>query len=355
MITGPGRVPGAAEVDQDRVQRACRGDEQPVALGAAEGEVGHDLGHVQFSDPRAVRVEAVQPVRRRRPDAAAVVEADAVEVAGVAGREDLAAGERGVAAPLEDPDVLAPAVDDVEPALVRGERQPVGPVEVVGHHLHGPAARVEPVHVTGADLTVGPEALVVAVDAVTRVGEPQRAVRALDDVVGTVQPLAVPVVGEHGDGAVMLGPGHPARALLAADQPALPVDGVAVGVAGRLAEHAHRAGGLVPAQDPVVRDVAEHQVAPGREVGGALGPAAAGVQAFQPLVPAAGPEPLIEHLEPRLDRVPHRILAAVGEPSSPIIARYRAFVAASRPGSETAVAGRPCRHYSPSARARGDV
>src|SRR2546429_4966027 len=46
---------------------------------------------------------------------------------------------------------------------------------------------------------------VVAVDAVTRVGEPQRAVRALDDVVRAVQPLAVPVVGEHGDAAVMLG------------------------------------------------------------------------------------------------------------------------------------------------------
>src|SRR5262249_50203191 len=151
---------------------------------------------------------------------------------------------------------------DVERVLVCGERQSVGPVEVVGHYLHGAAGRVDPVHVAGADLAVGPVAFVVGVDAVTRVSEPQRAVRALDDVVGTVQPLAIPVVGEPGDRPVVLGPGPPARALLAPHQPALPVDGVTVGVAGRLAEHAYRAAGLVPAQDPVVRNVAEHHIAP---------------------------------------------------------------------------------------------
>ncbi|HEY9412122.1 MAG TPA: hypothetical protein VIP77_21265 [Jiangellaceae bacterium] len=130
-------------------------------------------------------------------------------------------------------------------------------------------------------------------------------VGVLDDVVGAVQALAVVALGQHGGAAVMLDPGHPALALLAADEPAQPIDGVPVGVSGGLAPHADRTRGLVPAQDAVVRDVAEQEVAAGREVGGPLGPAAAGEQALHPLVAVARPEPLVDHLEPRLDNVRH--------------------------------------------------
>src|SRR5262249_52236744 len=77
------------------------------------------------------------------------------------------------------------------------------------------------------------------------------------------------------------------------------------------AENAHRVGGLVPAEDPVVRDVAEDEIAPGGEVGGSLGPPAPRVQAFHPVIPATAPEPLVEHLELRLERLPHRILPAI--------------------------------------------
>ncbi len=230
--------------------------EQVVALSAAEGEVGHDLRNMELSDQRAVRVEAVQPVRSRRPDPAACVETDAVEGASIAGYEDLTAVERGGAGHAEDPDVLAPAVGNVKLPFVCGERQPVGALEVVRDYLQRSGGRVKPVHVTGADLTVGPVAFVVAVDAIARVGEPQRAVGTLDDVVRAVQPLAIPAVREHGDRPVMLGAGDPAATLLAADQAALPVDGVPVGIASRMAEDASRTGGLIPAQDPVVRDVA---------------------------------------------------------------------------------------------------
>src|SRR5712672_1170845 len=72
-------VAGAVEVDQDRIQRTGRTYEQVVALSAAKGEVGHDLRNMELSDQRAVRVEAVQPVRCRRPNPAACVETDAVE------------------------------------------------------------------------------------------------------------------------------------------------------------------------------------------------------------------------------------------------------------------------------------
>jgi hypothetical protein len=47
---------------------------------------------------------------------------------------------------------------------------------------------------------------------------------------------------KHGDRAVVLGAGDPPGALFAADQPSLPIHRMAVGVAGRLAEPADRAG-----------------------------------------------------------------------------------------------------------------
>src|SRR5450755_2429075 len=116
-------VSGASEVDPNRVQRAGRGDVQVVALGSAEREVGYDLRKVQLADQRSVRVEAVNAVVGSRPDATGVIEADAVERAGVAAGEDLPAGQRGVVGYVEAADVLVQGIYDVELALVDGEGQ----------------------------------------------------------------------------------------------------------------------------------------------------------------------------------------------------------------------------------------
>ena len=68
--------------------------------------------------------------------------------------------------------------------------------------------------------------------------------------------------------------------MLAGDQAALAVAGVAVGVVGRLAEHRDGAGLLVPPQDAVVGDVAPEQAALVAEIDRPLGPAAAIGEAF---------------------------------------------------------------------------
>ena len=94
--------------------------------------------------------------------------------------------------------------------------RPLGRIEVVGDDVADPGRRVDAVHVAAADLALGAMALVVAVDAVRRIGEPHRPVGADDDVVRAVQPPAVVAVGEDGDRAVVLGAGHPAIAVLAA-------------------------------------------------------------------------------------------------------------------------------------------
>ena len=69
--------------------------------------------------------------------------------------------------------------------------------------------------------------------------------------------------------------------VLARDQPALQVDGVAVAVLCRLAEDRNRGVRVVPAHHAVVGNVGPDQIAPGREPGRSLGPAAAGVELFE--------------------------------------------------------------------------
>src|SRR5207302_5081660 len=115
---------------------------------------------------------------------------------------------------------------------------------------------------------------VVAAGAGAVVAEPDRAVRLDDDVVGRRQLLALEAVRQHRDRPVIFGAGQPLRIHLAGDQPALAVPRVAVGVIGRLAEHADRAGLLLPFYDAVVRDVAPQEVAPIAEPHRAFGKAA---------------------------------------------------------------------------------
>ena len=78
----------------------------------------------------------------------------------------------------------------------------------------------------------------------------------------------------------MLGPDDAPTAVFARDEPALAIDGVAVGVVGRFAKYADRAVALVVSQHPVVGDVREDEVARGGEVRRALGPSRAGPEAF---------------------------------------------------------------------------
>ena len=253
-------------------------------------------GRCSLPSRRAVRVEAVQPVVGGGPDPARVVEADPVKRPRVAGREHLATAE-AVAGDLEAPDVPPPCVDDVELGLVGGECEPVRAAEVVGDDHRVARQRIEAVDVARADLADGPVPLVVTIDPVARVGEPDRAVGMLDDVVRAVEPLAVVAVGQHGHASVGLGPGERPMTLLAGDQPTLPVDRVAVGVAGRGAEDADCARQLVEPQHPVVGDVAEQQVAPRGEVRRPLRPAATREHTLDPLVALAATKPFVDDLE----------------------------------------------------------
>ena len=87
-----------------------------------------------------------------------------------------------------------------------------------------------------------------------------------------------------------------AAAVLAGDEPALAVAGVAVGEVRGLAEDADRARLLLPLEDAVVGDVAPQQIAPVAEIDRPLGPAAAGGEALH----AGELQPVL--LEARIER-----------------------------------------------------
>src|SRR5436190_784809 len=97
-----------------------------------------------------------------------------------------------------------------------------------------------------------------------------------DDVVGRVEPLAVPLVGQHGGLAVVLVADHAAVAVLAGQLAALVVEGVAVAVAGRLADDADVAVFVEPAELAVVGYVTPDQVIAAAIPGRPFGPEAAG-------------------------------------------------------------------------------
>jgi hypothetical protein len=69
------------------------------------------------------------------------------------------------------------------------KRQTVWLVEVLDHRDQISVGTVKTVDVTRADLGGGFMTLVIVVDAVGRVGEPDRSIRMLNDVIGAVQPV----------------------------------------------------------------------------------------------------------------------------------------------------------------------
>ena len=99
-----------------------------------------------------------------------------------------------------------------------------------------------------------------------------------DDVVGGVQPLALILVGDYGDGPGRLVPDDATAAVLARELPALVVERVAVAVPRRVAEDRDVAVLFNPAHLDVVGDVAPDQVTADSVPRRTFGPQRAGME-----------------------------------------------------------------------------
>src|SRR4249920_1658600 len=140
-------------------------------------------------------------------------------------------------------------------------------------------------------------ALVIAADAVARVGEPDRSVGVFDHIVGTIEPTSFIRSCKHPEGAVVLGPGHSPPAVLAGHKSALSVDRATVREASWRKEHIGTLAHLVVTQHPVVGDVAEQHEASCGVIGGSFEPATAGKESRdRPISACTGKAP-IKYLE----------------------------------------------------------
>ncbi len=259
-------------------------DGEAAPVGAAEDEVRHLLAaDADVAEDGAVGGVAADADAGARPDIAGLVDAEPVEDARLAGREEPPAGEAPVVGDVEDAhgegqaaDMGAAGLDDVEAPLVGREGEPVRLDEVVRDEGDRAGKRIGAVDVLPADLGGAAAAELRVVGAVGGVGEPDGAVRLHHDVVRAVEAPAVIAVGDDGDRAVGLGPRHPPAAALAGDEAALAVDGVAVGEAARRAEDADLSRAVVVAEKTVAGDVAEDERAVGGKPGRPLAEIGAG-------------------------------------------------------------------------------
>src|SRR5262245_27838902 len=194
-------------------------------------------------------------------EVAGAVELHAIRIALAAGRQggpDRPARQQTVRLYIEDAHMTAFGVVDEQALLVAGEAKAIGLAEIAGEQREISAVLAHPIDATEIQLQRPLKSEVLGA-AIGRVGEIDPAVALHHDVVGAVQLLALVVRGQHGDGAVMLRPRHPAGGMLASEHPAAAVIGVAVRLVGRLAERLDAAR-CAPAAQMVAGDIAEGEV-----------------------------------------------------------------------------------------------
>src|SRR5262245_12859864 len=218
-------------VDVERIDRMAGRHEKPVALGAAEAEVGGALRQRDEADRLAAGIEHLDAVELgahapAAPQIAIDVDAETVRrLVALATDQFAAVGEFGaVVGHVELVDgARAAAFDDVKLRLVGRERETVRPLHQAGggdSRLAGP--RIDPVDVVGQFL-LGRLAEIVARDAGGRIGEPDGIVRLHHHVVGAVERLAVELVDQHRDGAVVFRARDAAAAVLAGNEASLAI------------------------------------------------------------------------------------------------------------------------------------
>src|SRR5213594_3487988 len=97
-------------------------------------------------------------------------------------------------------------------------------------------------------------------------------------VIRGVKLFSLPLIGEHSSFPIVLVAHHAAIPVLAGDLAPFPIKGIPVAVSRRVAEYAHMAVVIDPAELDVIGDVTPDQVSSNGAPGRAFRPQRAGVQ-----------------------------------------------------------------------------
>src|SRR5438067_852600 len=187
----------AGDAEAEAVEAGAGGYVEGAPVGVAPGQVGRDLGRDDAAEEAAALVVGPDAVRAGAVDVALLIDLHAVRDALLAGPglqlgEESSVRDRAVAGDGEGADVAAGRVVDVEDLLVWRESQAVRALEVVDQEVQA-VPWVDPEDAVERELLP----LDAAAQAVRRVGEVDRAVRANDHVVGRVEPLALVRLGDR--------------------------------------------------------------------------------------------------------------------------------------------------------------
>src|SRR5256886_1366872 len=308
--------PVAPDLHPDPVKRGRARHIEIAPVVAAPVEIADVLGHLDHAEVLALRADHPDAARPGDVDVASLValhsvgdplldhtRADAVE-------EHPPVRDRAVRLPVENADVGARRVVDVQQRLVGREAKPVRLLEVVHEELRlAAAAGLEPVDALETKLALSLDAEDRHA-AVPRVAEVDRAVLRHDHVVRTVQLRPLVVGREHlpaAARAVRIHAHERARDVLADEQPALGVVRHAVAFVARVRD-LDDALVLAPAPPDVTWHVAEEEEASILVPDRALGEGEARPQLLDPRISVDEVEELL-----RLDVHGHlRLLCARG-------------------------------------------
>jgi len=168
-------------------------------------------------------------------------------------------------------------IGDIEFCLIQRKGKAIRAGKVVGHPITMSGFWTDPIDVLTIKFRLRLKPLIVGLDAIGRIGEPDRIVGFDDHIVRTVETLALETIGENARRPIVLPTNDPPVAMLATDHAALAIDRGAVGIrAGAALKGADHTGRFIPAQAAIVGDIAPDQGFEGGCVNRALGPAAAG-------------------------------------------------------------------------------
>lgn len=151
----------------------------------------------------SVGINAMNAVRRTSPDVAVFVNTETIRIARFDFVKILTSREASVGLDFEHADVLLRIVGrliaglrHIETLFVRRECQPIGSVKIRACHRDLRVGGVEAVE-SGRLLRDLAAPLIVGLNAVTRIGEPDCAVGFHRNIVRSIKPLAVVTIDKH--------------------------------------------------------------------------------------------------------------------------------------------------------------
>ena len=225
----------------------------------------------------------MNPIRGTRPDVSENVATEPIGCAGSNRREFPHIFERrSVRIYIESEHALwRPRVGDVEYAFIRRETQAVRTVHPVNDDANVSGFGIEAKDKVTIEIRFAFFTFPIGEDTVRRVGKPDTAVRLHDKIVWGVKSLAVDVVDERGDGAVVLCSRDAVRQVLCAYKATLVVGRITVREVGWFPKYRGLPVCGIKFQHSIIGNVRPHHHIIPREVDGALRPFGAAPVASQ--------------------------------------------------------------------------